>query len=189
MTTDHMDPSFIEERKMKLNTFLRDLVMIPHVADMSCMKAFLGLIDQIREVSYTFHLPKLGLTLAANVKNVTVSPTVVQSIQTPENCEGICIGDCVSRINGVSVNGTNFAGCVNRIKMLPRPLIIHFIQIIGTAADSVSSSVVESPTTTGTQSHAFPHLNMASPVVATNSKPALASKPLPTFTGEYVPCR
>ena len=110
ITTDHLDPAFIQDRKAKLDCFLRDLVQIPHVADMTCVKAFLGIIDQIREVSFSYHLPRLGLTLAANVKNVQVSPAVVQSIQNPENCEGVFVGDCVSRINGVSVNGLNFQG-------------------------------------------------------------------------------
>lgn len=46
-TTDHMDPAFIQDRKAKLDMFLNDLVLIPHVADMTCTKAFLGLIDQV----------------------------------------------------------------------------------------------------------------------------------------------
>ena len=110
ITTDHLDPAFIQDRKHKLDLYIRDLVLIPHVADMTCVKAFLGLVDQIREISYSFHLPKLGITLAANMKNVQVSPAVVQSIQSPENCPLVCVGDCLSRINGASVNGLNFSG-------------------------------------------------------------------------------
>jgi hypothetical protein len=184
ITTDHRDPSFIQDRRSKLDMFIREMVAIPHVVDMSCLKAFLGLIDQIREVSFDFHLPKLGLTLAANVKNVAVSPAVVQSIQTPEYCDGIGIGDCVSRINGVSVNGLNFTGVVNRIKMLPKPMIIHFVQIIGAPIETRvadSSSPVDQ---NQQQSRAFPHMGGAAVSNVMSPGAATAPRPLPTFDRE-----
>ena len=42
------------------------------------------------------------------------------------------IGDAVSRINGVSVSELNFNGLVSRIQYLPRPIIIHFVQLVST---------------------------------------------------------
>jgi hypothetical protein len=51
LTTDHMDPLFITDRKTKLHNFMKTLLAIPHVADMTCVKAFLGLMEQVRPVT------------------------------------------------------------------------------------------------------------------------------------------
>lgn len=40
------------------------------------------------------------------------------------------MGDAVSRINGTSVSELNFNGLVSRIQYLPRPIIIHFVQLV-----------------------------------------------------------
>lgn len=45
--TDHNDPNFIEERRRKLEIYLVTLVNIPHVQDMVCIKAFLGLMESV----------------------------------------------------------------------------------------------------------------------------------------------
>ena len=45
--TDHKDLNFIQERMFKLETFLNNMVSIPHVANMVCMKAFVGIMDQV----------------------------------------------------------------------------------------------------------------------------------------------
>ena len=37
-------------RLMKLERFLSQLVMIPHVPEMICLKAFLGIMDQVRSI-------------------------------------------------------------------------------------------------------------------------------------------
>jgi len=46
--TDHHDPSFIQDRCIKLERFLIAMTSIPHVGNMVCMKAFLGIMDQVR---------------------------------------------------------------------------------------------------------------------------------------------
>jgi hypothetical protein len=54
--TDHQDPVFISERMRQLSVYLTELVIVPHVADMTCTKSFLGLMDQVpsaRLVLYT----------------------------------------------------------------------------------------------------------------------------------------
>lgn len=125
---DHEEPKFVTGRKQKLAVFVSRLVNLPHVVDMTCTKAFLGIIDQVcvfresyprffhesrclqvREVSFAFQ-DKLGLTLAINKRSDALSPAVIQSIQKPENCEGIFCGDCVSRVNGQSVAEISFSG-------------------------------------------------------------------------------
>lgn len=49
---DHKDLNFIQERTFKLETFLCNMVSIPHVANMICMKAFLGIMDKVRRLWY-----------------------------------------------------------------------------------------------------------------------------------------
>ena len=61
--TDHRDPSIMNERMNKLNNYLNILLTVPHVSDMTCIKAFVGLMEQVKEISYSFHLPTLGLNL------------------------------------------------------------------------------------------------------------------------------
>jgi hypothetical protein len=130
---DHEEPKFVNNRKQRLSLYVSSLVNLPFVVDMTCTKAFLGLIDQVREVSFAFQ-DKLGLTLAANKKSDAMSPAVIQSIQQPDNCEGIYCGDCVSRVNGESLTGVTFSETISRITRLPRPIVIHFIQIVAAAA-------------------------------------------------------
>lgn len=45
--TDHRDPQFIQDRQQKLELYIASLVAIPHVSDMICVKAFLGLMDHV----------------------------------------------------------------------------------------------------------------------------------------------
>lgn len=45
--TDHTDLAFIQDRCFKLERFLINMNSIPHVASMVCMKAFLGIMDQV----------------------------------------------------------------------------------------------------------------------------------------------
>ena len=57
--TDHRDPSFIQDRCFKLERFVIAMTSIPHVANMVCMKAFLGLMDQVCFI--------MGLCVYANI--------------------------------------------------------------------------------------------------------------------------
>jgi hypothetical protein len=49
--TDHLDPTFIQERRQKLLFYLRLLLDVPHVAEMTCVKSFLGLMEQVPSLS------------------------------------------------------------------------------------------------------------------------------------------
>jgi hypothetical protein len=62
----------------------------------------------------------------------------VGSVLKPDVCTGVSPGDTISKINGMPVAGTNFQGIIARIKLLPRPIIIHFISVIGGAAGSLT---------------------------------------------------
>eukprot|EP01031_Cornospumella_fuschlensis_P031000 gene31000-37466_t len=46
MLTDHRDPAFIQDRQLKLESYLVNLIAIPHVSDMISVKAFLGIMDE-----------------------------------------------------------------------------------------------------------------------------------------------
>lgn len=128
-TTNHLDPAFIEERRQKLETFLKLLIDIPHVCEMTCTKAFVGLMDKVRELSFSFRVPTIGLTLNNGGSN-SQSPAIVRSIENPSYAPGLFSGDAISKINGVPIQGETFKGIVARIHRLPRPLIIHFVQVI-----------------------------------------------------------
>eukprot|EP01038_Epipyxis_sp_PR26KG_P010952 gene10952-14706_t len=135
VTTDHRDPNFIKERCARLDIFLVAMIAVPHVSDMICTKAFLGLMEQVREFSLTYNVPTLGMSLLPCDRLADNTPAIVGVIQKPELCEGVLPGDTISKINGVQVAGTSFQGVVARIKMLPRPIIIHFIQVMGSTLE------------------------------------------------------
>lgn len=109
-TSDHRDPAFIQDRCVRLNNFLSMLIAIPHVSDMVCVKAFLGLMDQVKEYSVAFHVPTLGMSLLPCEKAGDNTPAIVGVLQKPELCEGVRPGDSISKINGVSVGGLAFSG-------------------------------------------------------------------------------
>ncbi len=48
--TDHRDPQFIQDRQSKLELYIASLVAIPHVSEMICVKAFLGLMDHVSKI-------------------------------------------------------------------------------------------------------------------------------------------
>ena len=47
LMTNHQDLEFISERSNQLSQYLRDLVLVPHVSEMTILKSFLGLMDQV----------------------------------------------------------------------------------------------------------------------------------------------
>lgn len=140
LLTDHNDPQFIQDRQSKLEIYLNSLVAIPHVSEMVCVKAFVGLMEQVREFSLVFKVMMLGLSLNSSDKNPETTPAVVGSVQRADICQGVQAGDSISKVNGVPVAGMTFSGVVNRIKLLPRPIIIHFIQVIGGISSDTSSN-------------------------------------------------
>ena len=122
----HSDPAFISARREKLEAYLTQLLRVPHVSEMVCTRAFLGLMESVREFSFLYHSQQLGVTLQRTVKE----GASVGSLQNPEQSPGLRVGDAVSKINGVVVADLNFNGTVARIRRLPRPCVVHFIQVI-----------------------------------------------------------
>jgi hypothetical protein len=109
--TDHRDPLFIKDRQDKLQIYLTSVIAIPHVSEMICVKAFLGLMDNVKEYSVSFHTPSLGLSLIPSGRPETEGvPVLVGQIQNPSNAEVIYSGDSISKINGIPVAGWNFNG-------------------------------------------------------------------------------
>jgi hypothetical protein len=139
----YSDPDFIKDRQDKLEHYLSQLIAIPHASDMICVRAFLGMMESVRELSIAFHVPTLGMTLQpatmGQLADDSNPPIVVGLIQKPELCEGVLVGDSLSKINGVPILGMQFNSVVHRIKSLPRPLIVHFIQVLGPRAAFCSS--------------------------------------------------
>lgn len=62
--TDHNNSYFLDQRMSELKIFLLNLFRFPHVPHMTCSKAFLGLMEQVRETSFIFPQPVLGITIA-----------------------------------------------------------------------------------------------------------------------------
>lgn len=128
LTTDHTDPVFLQQRESQLQSYLISLVRVPHVSDMISMKAFLGLMDKVRETSIVFKTPTLGLTLIPCES--PGSPAVIGFVQNTELCASLTAGDIVSKINGTAVGSLTFDGVVRMLKHLPRPLVVHFVQAL-----------------------------------------------------------
>lgn len=63
MLTDHNNSYFLDQRTSELNNFLTNLFRFPHVPHMTCSKAFLGLMEQVRETSFIFPQAVLGISL------------------------------------------------------------------------------------------------------------------------------
>ena len=66
----------------------------------------------MREYSLVFQVPTLGLSLLPTERQgeAGTSPCVVGMIQKPEVCKGVLPGDQLSRVNGVPLQGSTFAG-------------------------------------------------------------------------------
>lgn len=95
---------------------------------------------QVREHSVAFPENQLGIGLVPGTSSKVpygVSPdniAVVGSVTgLPQGSvfESIRVGDAISKINGIPVAGSTFKEVIERIRTLSRPLIIHFIQIVG----------------------------------------------------------
>jgi hypothetical protein len=59
LTTNHRDPAFIEDRKKKLEIFITEMIRIPHVSNMTCVKSFLGLMDQVSADYFVVHSSRI----------------------------------------------------------------------------------------------------------------------------------
>ena len=145
--TDHQDPEFITERSQQLSQYLRDLVCVPHVCDMTVTKSFLGLMDQVQETSVLIPSVTVGITLVPSQR--LGAPAIVGNVVSPDICRNVKSGDVISKINGVAVCGYTYDAVVARIQNLPRPVILHFAQAIQdklTEGASISTNVTSSST-------------------------------------------
>ena len=48
---------------------------------------------------------------------------------------GVLPGDSISKINGVPVSSIGFNAIVNRLKFLPRPMVVHFVRVLSDRVD------------------------------------------------------
>lgn len=177
LTTDHQDPTFISQRANELDVFLKSLIAIPHVSNMNCVKAFLGIINNVREFSIEFRLATLGLSLNPSEK-VRSTPALVGNVLNIDQCPGVCVGDAISKINGVPISGNTFKGIVSKIKMSPRPLLIHFIQIIASKGSATSANTSSKVDTNSIESRSSPS---SLPPSSTSSSSSLPPSPLPSY--------
>ena len=53
---------------------------------------------------------------------------MVGTVEVPDLCPGLQPGDVISKLNGRTVGDLSHTVLVNHIKMLRRPIIIHFVQ-------------------------------------------------------------
>ena len=124
----HTDPSFIQARLSKLDSYLSALIRVPHVADMVALRAFLGILECVREYSVVYRSSQLGITLQRTSIPPAHESSVVGSVPEAEE-NGVRVGDAVSKLNGVAVEDLNFSGTIARIRRLPRPFVVHFTQV------------------------------------------------------------
>lgn len=89
-------------------------------------------------MSIVFYVPTLGMALIPSERSGT--PAIVGGIQRPEACGEVMSGDFISKINGSSVSDMLFNGVVTRLKMLPRPMVVHFVQTMAAVSDSSAPS-------------------------------------------------
>jgi hypothetical protein len=99
----------------------------------------------------------------------------VEAVQKPELCPGVAPGDSISKINGVPVAGLSFGGVINRLKFLPRPMIVHFVRILDNDGPSPS------PSTGGGNSNGNGNGNSGGSTVSAEDE---KDKPLPSVTDE-----
>jgi hypothetical protein len=126
-----------------------------------------------------FNTQTLGLSLE--------NPVCVEAVQKPELCPGVVPGDSISKINGVPVAGLSFGGVINRLKFLPRPMIVHFVRILDNdgppPSHSNSSSSSNSSSNNNGNSNGNSNGNRGGSTVSAeedNDK----HKPLPSVTDE-----
>jgi len=138
----HSDPAFIQARLSKLDGYLSALIRVPHVADMVALRAFLGILECVREYSVVYRSSQLGITLQRTSIPPAHESAVVGSVPEATEAEenGVKVGDAVSKLNGVAVEDLNFSGTIARIRRLPRPFVVHFTQVFARRGPASSSS-------------------------------------------------
>lgn len=124
------DAGFVAARMQSLDIFLKQLCSIPHVPDMACLQGFVGFVGGVREYSCIFPNRQLGITLLRGADDSVVVGTTGEVTECASMSEVLCVGDCVSKVNGIPLGDSGFAVVVARIRGLPRPLVVHFVNIL-----------------------------------------------------------
>ena len=97
--TDHQDPLFISERMRMLGLYISELVLVPHVPDMTCVKSFLGMMDKVREISFLFPSENLGIGFMPSHRPGVAAAIVGSLLNSREiNFPEIRVGDVVSKV-------------------------------------------------------------------------------------------
>ena len=91
LITDHNDSHFLLQRSRELKVFLVSLLQFPHVPLMTCTKAFLGLMEQVRETSVVFTTPTLGMSLVpSQIPGTAIMQNVAILLFPPKNININC---------------------------------------------------------------------------------------------------
>ena len=137
---NHMDPGFIEERRVKCEGYLRQLLLYPRVATIQEMHDFMGLPGgRLLERSVLFQPGSLGLKLnrqgmGASRVGVAAFNTVKGPVEDgggdvagPAEASGLInIGDSLCRVGGENVTQLPYDEVIRMVMDAPRPLVLHF---------------------------------------------------------------
>jgi len=140
MLQNHHDPTFIEERRVKCEAYLRQLMLYPRIATIQEMHTFLGLSGgRLREMSVLFQPGSLGLKMSRQGMGPSrVGVAAFNKVKGPPEDGGgdvagpaeasglISVGDSLTRVAGEDVTEISYDEVIQRIMAAPRPLVLHF---------------------------------------------------------------
>jgi hypothetical protein len=180
MFVDHFAPHFIEERRDKLQSFLRSLAGVPRALDNSDLQGILGLSSNaIRETSVMFASGALGMKLSPKQGNSVVTEFVaVGGAAGPAESSGrVGIGDLISKVNGVDVIGEDHTVITARLRSAGRPLVVHFIGYFGGEAEAAKAeaAATEAPAAPAASSGGAMFTGSVSPAPAPAAAAAAAA--------------
>lgn len=92
--------------------------------------AFLGIVDEVREVSVRFCIGPMGVTLSPNgpYTEITNMKSLPDGSPSPAQANGLIrVGYRVFRVNGEDVLTRDYATVIHKIQQSKRPMIIHFL--------------------------------------------------------------
>ena len=140
---DQKSAAFLEKRRWLLQNFLYKLELLPRARQNSDFCSFTGLVDGgVREASCVFPPgAPLGITLTASgdFTEVTALKAGADGAPSPAMRAGICVGDKVSKLAGENVIGLSYALVIAQIKAAKRPLVVHFLGVSRSAAESAAA--------------------------------------------------
>lgn len=135
LLTDHDDPSFIESRRKALEVYCQKLFTVPHVMTVPDVLPFIGLANQMREVSIIFQEKKLGLSIEPTRRTSGDFAALVKSVVPQGPADGtVATGNILSKVNGISTSTMRFEEIVSKVQYGPRPIVLHFLQPVHSTA-------------------------------------------------------